>query len=78
MSAAREQCSNCGCFIALPVMQVGMSGQGQCHRYPPQLVAVMAQTPQGPMLAPVSGFPQVQEKDRCAEYRPRPMAAANA
>jgi len=74
----REQCSSCACFFPLSIMAAGAAGQGQCHRQPPQLVAIAVNTPKGNMLAPVSAFPQVTEKDWCGEYRPRPLAAANA
>jgi hypothetical protein len=74
----REQCSSCACFFPLSIMAAGVSGHGQCHRFPPQIVAVMAATPQGAALVPVAGSPQVTEKDWCAEYRARPFAAANA
>lgn len=78
MTVHREQCSNCACFQQLGVLAAGVAGQGQCHRYPPQIVAAMVNTQKGPVLAPIAGFPQVEEKGWCAEYRARPFEAANA
>jgi hypothetical protein len=80
MTAAthREQCSSCACFKPLDILAAGQAGQGQCHRNPPQIVAVMVNTGRGAVLAPVAGFPQIAEKDWCGEYRPRQFEAANA
>ncbi len=69
----------CICFTQDELGKTGLLGkekQGQCHRFPPQIVSVTATTLRGVGLVPGAMFPQVAENFWCAEFRPRPTDKA--
>lgn len=62
-------CGRCLFFVKEP-----LKNEGQCHRFPPQIVTVSAKTLQGPALVPGAMFPQVGAAWWCAEFRLNPRA----
>lgn len=72
------RCGGCICFTPVEaegVAEVGKEKQGQCHRFPPQIVSVSYKTLQGPAMVPGAMFPQVAVSWWCAEFRPKAEGA---
>lgn len=62
---------SCGkCLYFMPDEQA-LGKEGNCHRFPPQIVSVSAKTLQGPALVPGAMFPRNSAEWWCAEFRPR-------
>lgn len=71
-------CARCWCYVKTNVVQAAITGkigtgeQGQCHRFPPQIVSVSHKTIEGMALIPGGMFPQVSADWWCMEFRARP------
>lgn len=63
-------CASCHWFTA----NAQAVNQGECHRYPPQIVVVPVKTLAGSGMAPGAMFPAVASDASCGEFRPKSPA----
>ena len=67
---SETNCARCIYYVA----NATQLNQGECHRYPPQLVAVSARTVQGTAMVPGAMFPAVASIAFCGEFEAKPVA----